>query len=46
MLLSNLSDGPSESKDVIVENTAMMRKLADLLVCKVHIYVCIFISYC
>ena len=40
MLLSNLSDGPCETKDVIVENEAMIRKLAELLVyasCSLHI---------
>ena len=34
MVLSNLSDGPCETKDVIVENEVMIRKLADLLVCE------------
>ena len=38
MLLSNLSDGPCETKDVIVENEAMIRKLAELLVCIVYSY--------
>ena len=32
MLFSNLSDGPCETKDVIVENEAIIRKLAELLV--------------
>ena len=38
MLLSNLSDGPCETKDVIVENEAMLRKLAELLVCIMYSY--------
>ena len=32
MLLSNLSDGPCETKDVIVENETILQKLAELLV--------------
>ena len=36
MLLSNLSDGPCETKDVIVENEAMIHKLAELLVRVLH----------
>lgn len=35
MIISNLSDGACETKDVIVESEAMIRKLAELLVCKV-----------
>jgi len=32
MLVSNLSDGPCETKDIIVESELLMRKLAELLV--------------
>ena len=38
MLLSNLSDGSCETKDVIIENEAVIRKLAELLVCIVWLY--------
>ena len=38
MLLSNLSDGSCETKDVIIENEEMIRKLAELLVCIVRLY--------
>ena len=39
MLLSNLSDGACETKDVIAENEAVLQKLAELLVCVITTYV-------
>lgn len=39
MLLSNLSDGACETKDVIAENEAVLQKLAELLVCVLTTYV-------
>ena len=45
MLLSNLSDGPCETKDVIVENETILRKLAELLILHVYSYIAIATNF-